>query len=118
MKYFHCLLKITFKVTLYHPCRPAPNSGNSLVQSTDTASWGKDYRLCCAHTGGLTRPTNPRVKGARILADSPLRLLQSCPPGRLETQARVLSQQGQRILAHLDPWVTGRREDIGVDIGD
>lgn len=36
--------------------------------------------------GGLTRPTNPSVKGARTLADSPLRLLQGCPPGRPEPQ--------------------------------
>lgn len=49
---------------------------------------------------------------------------QSPPPSaELSTRAtrdqgRVLSQQGQRSLAHLGPWVTGKREDIGVDIGD
>ena len=91
MKYFHCLLMITFKATLHYPRRPAPAGGSSLVQPTNTASWGKHHRLHSAHLGGgqpggLTRPTNPSVKGARTLADSPLRLLQGCPPGWPEPQ--------------------------------
>ena len=51
MKYFHCLLKITFKVTLHHPCRPAPTGGSSLVQSTDTASWGRLQAVLRPHWG-------------------------------------------------------------------
>ena len=124
MKYFHCLLTITFKATLHHPCRPAPAGGSSLVQPTDTASWGKHHRLHCAHLGGadnLGGWPGPQIQASREHGPwqtAPSAFCRAVRQGGLSPRGRVLSQQGQGNLAHLDPWLTGRREDIGVDIGD
>lgn len=89
-----------------------------MVQPTDTGLLGKDYRLHCAHLGGgqpwgadqAHRSRRPREH--RPWQTAPSAFCRAVRQGG-PVLGRVLSQQGQGSPAHLDPWLTGRREDIG-----